>query len=49
MLIKDYRKRPSIEEILKFDCIVEKMKLYGYIVPSQEELKIKAVLGGQLK
>ena len=38
-----------MEEILKFECIVEKMKLYGYVVPTTEELKIKAVSGGQLR
>ncbi len=40
LLTKDYRKRPDIEQILRFDSMVEKMKLYGYTLPSLESLKI---------
>lgn len=40
LLIKDYRKRPTIEDILKYECIVEKMKLFGYSAPAPDELKI---------
>ena len=48
MLVKDYRKRPSIEELLRYECVAEKMKLYGYTVPSTDELKIQstAISGG---
>jgi hypothetical protein len=49
MLVKDYRKRPTIEDILRSDCITEKMRLYGYTVPSSEELKIKKTSTGQPK
>ena len=43
MLVKDYRKRPTIEEILRMDSIAEKMRLYGYSMPSSDELKFKQV------
>ena len=40
LLIKDYRKRPTIEDILNYESIQEKMKLYGYSAPAPHELKI---------
>ena len=30
LLTKDYRHRPDIEQILRFDSMVEKMRLLGY-------------------
>ena len=39
-----------MEELLRMECIVEKMRLYGYVVPTTEELKIRqGVSGGQLR
>lgn len=39
LLTKDYRKRPDIEEVLRMDSVVEKMRQYGYEKPSAESLK----------
>lgn len=41
LLIKDFRQRPTIEQILHMDSMAEKMRLYGYEVPTAEALKIK--------
>ena len=46
LLTKDYRQRPDIDQILRFDSVLEKMRLYGYEAPSSESLKI-AARGGQ--
>lgn len=40
LLTKDYRVRPDIEQILRYDCMTEKMRLYGYQVIPIEQLKI---------
>ena len=40
LLLKDHRKRPSIEEILNLPSLQDKMKLYGYSAVSSEELKV---------
>ena len=39
LLTKDYRARPDIEQILRYDSMMEKMRLYGYDLPSIEQLK----------
>lgn len=30
LLLKDYKKRPSIQEIMNFDSMKKRMQLYGY-------------------
>lgn len=40
LLLKDYRQRPAIMDILSTSIVVEKMKKYGYTMPSEGELKI---------
>jgi len=40
LLTKDYRQRPDIEQILRLDCITEKMRLYGYVLSPIQSLKI---------
>lgn len=42
LLLKDHKKRPGIEEILKSQTLVDKMKLYGYQCQNEAALKIKA-------
>lgn len=42
LLTKDYRTRPDIEQILRFDSTSEKMRLYGYTLPKAETLKFPA-------
>ena len=42
LLTKDYRQRPDIEQILRLDCITEKMRLYGYVLSPVQNLKIVA-------
>jgi hypothetical protein len=41
ILLKDYRKRPSIDEILNSPSMQDKMKLYGYTSVRSEELKVR--------
>lgn len=40
LLLKDYRQRPAIMDILSTASMVEKIKKYGYTVPSEGELRI---------
>lgn len=40
LLLKDYRQRPAIMDILSSATMVEKLKKYGYTVPSEGELRI---------
>lgn len=40
LLTKDYRTRPDIEQVLRMDSVAEKMRLYGYELPSVESLKL---------
>ena len=42
LLIKDYRKRPAIDEILKLPAMAERMARMNYEVPSMESLKMAA-------
>jgi NIMA (never in mitosis gene a)-related kinase 1/4/5 len=42
LLIKDYRKRPAIDEILKLPAMSERMARMNYEVPSFESLKMAA-------
>lgn len=48
LLTKDQRVRPSIHEILNFDSMKEKMKLYGYSMPTAQELMLPADKDKQL-
>ena len=41
ILMKDYRKRPSIDDILNSATMIDKMKLYGYTPVRSEDLKIR--------
>lgn len=41
LLLQDYRKRPSVQEILNSNTMQEKMKAYGYTATAESELKIK--------
>jgi len=40
LLIKDYRQRPDIEEILRHPAVVERMKKLSIELPLAENLKI---------
>jgi hypothetical protein len=40
LLNKSSSARPSIQEILNFESMKEKMKLYGYSMPDSAELKL---------
>ncbi len=40
LLLKDYRQRPAIMDILSSATMAEKLKKYGYTVPSEGELRI---------
>lgn len=40
LLNKSSSARPSMQEILNFDSMREKMKLYGYSMPAVDELKL---------
>jgi hypothetical protein len=40
LLIKDYRQRPDIEQILRHPAMVERMKKLSIELPSVESLKI---------
>jgi hypothetical protein len=42
LLLKDQRARPGIQEILESETMKEKMKLYGYSMPTAEELMLPA-------
>ena len=46
LLTKDYRQRPDIEQILRLDIMIEKMRFYGYEAPSTETLKHVSRLKG---
>jgi len=49
LLTKDYRRRPDIEEILRFESMTEKMRLYGYTLPAAESLKFAPKRAGAFK
>ncbi len=40
LLQKSTSARPSMQEILNFSSMQEKMKLYGYSMPASDELKL---------
>lgn len=40
LLIKDYRQRPDIEEILRHPAMVERIKKLSIEIPTSESLKI---------
>jgi hypothetical protein len=42
-LIKDFMKRPSIEDILGMECMKEKIRAFNYSEVMSETLKIKKV------
>ena len=41
LLNKSSTARPSMQEILNLDIMKEKMKLYGYTMPGQDELRLQ--------
>lgn len=45
LLTKDYRQRPDIEQILRYDSMTEKMRMLGYSLVPIEQLKFKPKSG----
>ena len=49
LLIKDYRKRPEIDEILNSPVMIERMKKFQIECPTSESLKIAPKKGKESK